>query len=357
VQSRSTSAGSSPIVEHLDPLPAQNSFSPFYPADALGLPDYDYPSQWSIERAPQLTEGGYISKFFANDAFLGTDVRRQTSLQAFFEERKIQSCPTSSIGLPPGLEDLVKPEDAAARLVAFESEVNELPPAADMLPAGLFDAPLDCEAPEFLPSFQSAPLDFNAPEFLPLLQRAPLDCNAPEFLPSLQRAPLDCNAPEFLPSFQSNTLDCEVPEFLPSFQQSEHYFTVHSGVLSTSPSLHPQQHQSFVLDLAAVLASQAQRTPTQQEPFLDGQCLPTPALEVQSCSSDSEFVSSHDCPTLGSQGHWQGNCRPCAFLYTRGCASGASCAFCHLCGAGEKKRRAKEARVARKPAHLGAAVR
>jgi len=51
---------------------------------------------------------------------------------------------------------------------------------------------------------------------------------------------------------------------------------------------------------------------------------------------------SSDLPTVGSAGHRWGACRPCAFLHTRGCENGAQCTFCHLCDAGEKKRRQKE---------------
>ena len=45
--------------------------------------------------------------------------------------------------------------------------------------------------------------------------------------------------------------------------------------------------------------------------------------------------------TNGSFGHETGNCKPCAFVYTKGCQSGAQCAFCHLCPPGEKDRRKK----------------
>jgi len=47
--------------------------------------------------------------------------------------------------------------------------------------------------------------------------------------------------------------------------------------------------------------------------------------------------------SIGSVGHGV-DCKPCVFLHTRGCKSGADCTFCHLCEAGEKKRRQKEKR-------------
>lgn len=46
-------------------------------------------------------------------------------------------------------------------------------------------------------------------------------------------------------------------------------------------------------------------------------------------------------PTFGSEAHYLGNCKPCAFV-DRNCASGAECSFCHLCGPDERKRRRKE---------------
>lgn len=47
-------------------------------------------------------------------------------------------------------------------------------------------------------------------------------------------------------------------------------------------------------------------------------------------------------PSLGSAQHASGTCKPCAFLHSKGCVSGTSCQFCHICEAGEKKRRQKE---------------
>merc|ERR1712070_757402 len=50
--------------------------------------------------------------------------------------------------------------------------------------------------------------------------------------------------------------------------------------------------------------------------------------------------------TVGSAGHYTGECKPCAFLYTKGCENGAQCTFCHLCPPDEKRRRQKEKHAA-----------
>merc|ERR1719428_635834 len=56
--------------------------------------------------------------------------------------------------------------------------------------------------------------------------------------------------------------------------------------------------------------------------------------------------------SVGSAGHETGNCKPCAFLWkdARSCSSGENCEFCHLCPAGEVKRRKKEKLAYRKMA-------
>jgi len=55
-------------------------------------------------------------------------------------------------------------------------------------------------------------------------------------------------------------------------------------------------------------------------------------------------LGSPECPTEGSQFHWQGTCKPCAHAFTKGCANGVGCQFCHLCEPGELKRRQKAKR-------------
>lgn len=49
-------------------------------------------------------------------------------------------------------------------------------------------------------------------------------------------------------------------------------------------------------------------------------------------------------PSKGSAGHERRECKPCAFMHTKGCSSGVDCQFCHLCPPGEKQRRQKDKR-------------
>jgi hypothetical protein len=79
------------------------------------------------------------------------------------------------------------------------------------------------------------------------------------------------------------------------------------------------------------------------------------------CLSDDECEPSPDAPVLvsltaglglwsvGSAGHEFGACKPCAFLSKEaGCQNGQNCTFCHLCPAGEGKRRKKDKLAYRK---------
>lgn len=61
-------------------------------------------------------------------------------------------------------------------------------------------------------------------------------------------------------------------------------------------------------------------------------------------------------PSVGSAGHSSGECKPCAFLHTKGCENGYACQFCHLCDAGEKKRRRREKQRNAGPSSTGAAL-
>ncbi|CAE7773707.1 rlmJ [Symbiodinium sp. CCMP2456] len=65
---------------------------------------------------------------------------------------------------------------------------------------------------------------------------------------------------------------------------------------------------------------------------------PPPPLQEPSLPLEQE----DHLPSVGSVGHAEGTCRPCAFVFKKGCDSGSQCTFCHLCPPGEKKRRMKE---------------
>eukprot|EP00439_Symbiodinium_sp_Y106_P082910 s679_g22.t1 len=48
-------------------------------------------------------------------------------------------------------------------------------------------------------------------------------------------------------------------------------------------------------------------------------------------------------PSVGSQQHGTGECRPCAWFWKKGCLNGRECLHCHLCPEGELRRKKKDA--------------
>jgi len=63
------------------------------------------------------------------------------------------------------------------------------------------------------------------------------------------------------------------------------------------------------------------------------------------------MVDASLVPSLGSVGHDKGSCKPCGFFHKAGCKAGATCNYCHLCDAGEKKRRSREKKETLRGAH------
>merc|ERR1712048_752875 len=79
---------------------------------------------------------------------------------------------------------------------------------------------------------------------------------------------------------------------------------------------------------------------------ISGVPLAVPLPGTAAFGVDTESFGAHlghytELPSVGSAPHFEGNCKPCAFLY-EGCANGSACQFCHLCPPGELKRRKRE---------------
>jgi len=65
---------------------------------------------------------------------------------------------------------------------------------------------------------------------------------------------------------------------------------------------------------------------------------PSAASTSEACEAELEEA----LPSQGSKLHSNGECKPCAWLWkARGCANGKECDYCHLCPAGELKKRKK----------------
>jgi len=116
-RSRSTSAGSTSPRSSEE----EGSFSLY--GESSGMPACVYPAPVDLKAASELPEYDYPVPLLVKNTFIDTDVWRPASLCDFFQQRQVQSCPTSAIGAPPGLEDEV--EDAVAASMPLYQSVNE----------------------------------------------------------------------------------------------------------------------------------------------------------------------------------------------------------------------------------------
>jgi hypothetical protein len=68
------------------------------------------------------------------------------------------------------------------------------------------------------------------------------------------------------------------------------------------------------------------------------------SLAIDATRAVPDALGTPELPSRGSALHRWGACKPCAFVFSEGCANGTECPFCHLCEPGEKRRRRKERR-------------
>lgn len=61
---------------------------------------------------------------------------------------------------------------------------------------------------------------------------------------------------------------------------------------------------------------------------------------------------SEELPSVGSSGHGDGSCKPCAFFHTKGCEKGPACVFCHACPPEARKERRRDKMESRQAARL-----
>lgn len=119
-----------------------------------------------------------------------------------------------------------------------------------------------------------------------------------------------------------------------------------SPVLSTSPMVLPPPSSFPSPMLPGSIAAQMAFPEVMPYPHADGLREFIPAAWTPQLPRQSE--SPHELPSVGSAGHSSGECKPCAFFHTKGCGGGKQCPFCHLCEAGEKKRRQKAKKATRR---------
>jgi len=231
---------------------------------------------------------GCCMPLLVKNTFLNAPLDRPLSFDGFFHERQTRSAPVSCVGAPPGLE---------------------VPPG------------LECEGDyvrtpfgSWISETQSSPPPFGSSAFeYPKMELPLVSSHSPLLpLPPVQRAPpaVAVSMPpppplEWAPAV-FDVMCPPPPEAAPALDK-----------LSYVPAGSPQVPLGTAFDA------------------------PPKLLRI----ADSLLEEQPDAcgfPSFGSKDHSVGTCRPCAFLFTKGCQNGVQCEYCHLCPPGEKKRRQRE---------------
>jgi len=310
-----------------------------------GLPTFDYPIPALLEASNQLTDGA-VSPLVVRNTFLEPEDNVNSSFLDDFSERKVKSCPTSGVSMFP-------PPDHKNLSSAAETETGATEGDWEPSPTGLPD--MDYPAPFDIPRGSDGLPDLCNAAWAPMRVRNTfLDISAEqgsfvEFLPTRQAQSCPTSR---IHSAVGSAIGSSVAS---KIEHEDEHFEMSDGlnqatqdtaaadipasapVLSTSPVKMAPPPGIFFHE--PELPPPPSHPPSIGMPFLMESATPPPPLQAP---FEAELqLGSAALPSVGSMGHRLGNCKPCAFLFTKGCQSGVQCVYCHLCLPGEKKRRQK----------------
>lgn len=332
----------------------QRSSTQSYAGKTHGLPEYDYPTPWSIAESTNLTGNDFPTPLVVKNTFVNFDIGRPASLEEFFEERLTKSCPGSGVSMPSDSKNASAVSDFPHQAASRETPRFLPPPPAK--PPALhmnYSSPISPAPLHAPPTFDIDQQSFAAPPTFDVGQQS-FAAPAPLYAPAHAVTDLRCQSHTQL---QEPMLDGDWPSFVPL---SRHDAAPHTVVLDLHDAicahLEPVQEAQVLQHCPRQLGQLQEQEYMQQrncDAHLDGRrCLPgflfaTYENKAFTPHPEAEIVGTCEYPTVGSQGHWSGNCKPCAFFHTKGCGNGTSCVFCHLCEQGAKKKRTKERRERR----------
>eukprot|EP00933_Yihiella_yeosuensis_P029461 TRINITY_DN23105_c0_g1_i1.p1 TRINITY_DN23105_c0_g1~~TRINITY_DN23105_c0_g1_i1.p1 ORF type:complete len:295 (-),score=68.59 TRINITY_DN23105_c0_g1_i1:227-1111(-) len=259
----------------------------------------------------------YPVPLFVHNTFIDTQCNRPASLEGFFQERQIFSCPGSRISEPGSEFEGAALQGALRRTPYCPGEVLT----------------------------QSAAFGSSAPLVLANEEEQQEKSEEEAAKDDVKNKDLDAVAPGAAAGGAPKTPDHD--------SRSDCSTTDMAGTAGTASGCPPSPQLSYG------------EAPLPAFPLRLGEAIPPPANMPPAPSVPMPFAGYFSNPTMamvvppemqttiapevsfskGSAGHASGDCKPCAFLHTKGCASGADCDFCHLCPKGEKQRRQKEKRA------------
>jgi hypothetical protein len=271
------------------------------------------------------------------NTFIDGPILRPMSLEGFFQEREIRSCPASR---PTSFDDFGMPLGLASLLESIEEAMPATPPTGAAKLEGrdaIFQLPsagLVCTTSATMPP----PPQEHAPIFSEASIPPPPATNWAELI-----TPVAVPPP---PAFDADTSMLRLSHLTTSPAPAPPSFNADASVLGLSygtsapPAFDSANAAMFCLNQTTIQAPPAAPStlPTQACVLRLSQVLAEPTL------------GSEAFPTIGSAGHHTGQCKPCAFFHTKGCGNGTQCSFCHLCGPDEKKKRKSDKKELRRMA-------
>jgi hypothetical protein len=257
------------------------------------------------------------------NTFIDEAVRRPASLDEFFKERMVHSCPASrqQSALTERLQETIF-EDVLQEIMTDGSE-------------GAKDA--EADAIDFAGLTQNAEA---VPSGSGLLSK--LRTNGTEVLEKLQQTSILLHS-DGLQGGVSSGFDWDWFSFASDAQAwSLPWPEMHrqGTEIALDSLLHPEGDYAYDCNQSPPPAPWAPPPPMQ----FDAPVKPPP-----------EFAPPPPAlPSVGSALHATGGCKPCWFIHKRGCSNGEQCTLCHLCPPGEWKRRRQQRRCELERAALAA---
>lgn len=307
----------------------------------------------ATQEAGWLPEVSYPSPFCIKNTFIDLQVGRGLSLEGFFEERVTRSCPGSGIEAAlesHGLRLPLKPQGGPARGRDADGSACSRSTSAGSSPRNTYVSESSSSPALTVTASPAEACGAAAVVGLPEMDYPSLFSVKNTFVHA------DIGRPLSLDGFYTERMVHSCPASGIDVASADE--ELHKGTAATDlelpqapgcaavqwPShIPPPPMQPLVLE-DVVLQQRARPAP----PFLAASSLPVAAVAPVLLLAEAipPVLGSVELPTVGSADHGFGTCRPCAHAHSaKGCMNGVHCSFCHLCPAGELKRRQREKRL------------
>lgn len=286
--------------------------------------------------------GGPEAGWQVRNTFIHGGLARSPSLEAFYSEREVSSCPGCRVGC---LEDLFH-EEVVTTVSDRCGQSDSTTVSPVLTPRSGWSETESGAAQHSM--WQYIPPMLQATMQQPVIVHDPAAAAAHNYTASW---PSSAAAGFFQPWAAEE--EVAAPFFVGAPDELAPSPYVASSAFA-APQAPPEPHAGRMLvRLADTLLADDDCGGTagaRERPPHDLQLAP---LGPRSLPPAEAAPGSEELPSVGSAQHGEGRCKPCAFVHSKGCADGPLCQFCHMCDAGEKKRRQREKLRCRKAAFRG----